>query len=201
MIEPLMSRQPERRIATPSQTVGPFFHFGLARDLTLGTMAGEGAQGERIRLRIRVTDGDGNPVPDALLELWQADSEGRYVRPAEPSQAAPVNVSFTGFGRLPTSTDGVCLFDTIRPGIVRNPDDRYQAAHIDVCLFSRGLLRQVYTRIYFEGDADLDRDAVLALVPAERRQTLLATRSPDAAGEWRFDLRLQGTGETVFFDL
>jgi protocatechuate 3,4-dioxygenase alpha subunit len=196
-----MSR--ERLIATPSQTVGPFFHFGLVRDSAGGTMAGPGTRGERITLRIRVSDGDGRPVPDAIVELWQADADGRYVRPEEASPPAVVDASpgFTGFGRMPTSPDGTCVFETIRPGVVADPDGRFQAAHIDVCFFARGLLRHLYSRIYFAGDDRLDQDVVLASVPADRRQTLLATRVDGAQGDWSFDLRLQGTGETVLFDL
>jgi protocatechuate 3,4-dioxygenase alpha subunit len=199
MIGPLMSRQPARLTATPSQTVGPFFHFALARDAALGTMAGPGASGERIRLRIAVFDGDAAPVPDALIELWQADADGKYLRPADP--AAPVRPAFSGFGRLPTGADGSCQFETIRPGRVRDEGGRLQAPHINVCLFSRGLLRQIYTRVYFEGDRDLDDDAVLAFVPPDRRHTLLATPMPGAGDTWLFEIRLQGDRETVFFDL
>lgn len=204
-----MSR--ERLVATPSQTVGPFFHFGLvragtrsglAREGALGSMAGPATRGERITLRVRVTDGDGTPVPDAMVELWQADADGRYVRPDNPTMAAAGTAppEFTGFGRLPTSQDGTCVFTTIRPGLVASPDGRFQAAHINLCFFSRGLLRHLYTRIYFSGDDRLGDDVVLANVPVERRATLLATPA-GAPGEWSFDLRLQGTDETVFFDL
>lgn len=196
-----MSR--ERLIATPSQTVGPFFHFGLVRDAERGAMAGPDARGERMTLRIRVTDGDGVPVPDALIELWQADADGCYVRPADPSMPADAaaGVPFTGFGRMPTSPDGTCVFHTIRPGRVADTEGRLQAAHVNVCFFSRGLLRHLYTRIYFAGDEGLGEDVVLAGVPADRRQTLLATPAGGAAGEWTFELRLQGGNETVFFDL
>jgi protocatechuate 3,4-dioxygenase alpha subunit len=205
-----MSR--ERLTATPSQTVGPFFHFGLARESAgsglvredaRGTMAGPGTRGQPITLRIRVTDADGAPVPDAMVELWQADADGRYVRPDDPSMSAGTDAGppFTGFGRMPTSKDGTCVFGTIRPGVVSDPEGRFQAAHINVCFFARGLLRQLYTRIYFAGDERLDEDVVLAEVPADRRPTLLAKPADGAPGEWSFDLRLQGTDETVFFDL
>ena len=206
-----MSR--ERLTATPSQTVGPFFHFGLVRESAragraregAGTMAGPGTRGERITLRIRVTDADGRPVPDALVELWQADADGCYVRPADASKPAIADaasgIDFWGFGRMPTSPDGTCVFETIRPGLVADPDGRFQAAHIDLCFFSRGLLRHLYTRLYFAGDDRLDEDVVLAGVPADRRQTLLATPVDGAPGHWSFELRLQGADETVFFDL
>ena len=192
-----MDQVPDRLIATPSQTVGPFFHFGLADHATLGCLVRPDTRGERIRLKIRVFDGDGAALPDALVELWQADADGVYVRPDDPRDLlAPAG--FCGFGRLPTGADGACVFETIRPGAVRDADGQPQAAHINVCLFARGLLRQVYTRIYFAGDAMLDSDRVLALVPESRRQTLVAR--PES-GQWVFDVRLQGDGETVFFDL
>ena len=133
---------PERPIATGSQTVGPFFHFALATDASLGTLAPEGVEGERIHLRVRVLDGDGMPVPDALVEIYQADARGRYRDPA-----------FAGFGRLPTGHDGACTFLTVRPGSVGAAGAPAQAPHVNVCLLARGLLRQIYTRIYFEGDA------------------------------------------------
>ena len=105
--------------------------------------------------------------------------------------------AFWGFGRLPTDAEGHCLFETIRPG----PTEPGGAAHVNICLFMRGMLRHIYTRVYFAGDPALAADPVLALVPADRRATLVAAADPAAAGEWRFDIRLQGAGETVFFDL
>ena len=166
-------------------------------------MAGPGASGERVKLHIRVTDGDDVPVPDAIIELWQADADGRYVRPDDSSkpEVAGEAPDFIGYGRMPTSMDGTCVFETIRPGPVIDPSGQFQAPHINVCFFSRGLLRQIYTRIYFSGDDRLQEDVVLACVPADRRATLLATPVASASGEWSFDIRLQGAGETVFFDL
>jgi len=193
-----MSEKPVHLTATPSQTVGPFFHFGLADQATLGCLVRADTRGERIRLKIRVVDGDGMALPDALVELWQADADGEYVRP-DDLRSVLEPPGFCGFGRLPTGADGACVFETIRPGQVRDPEGRSQAPHINVCLFGRGLLRQLYTRIYFECDQALGSDAVLALVPERRRQTLLAR--PGNPGEWIFDVRLQGDGETVFFDL
>ena len=196
MIGSHMSRDPERLVATPSQTVGPFFHFGLATDPELGRMARADTRGTPMQLCIRVTDGDGEPVPDALIELWQADADGRYARLED---GRPDAAGFTGFGRLATDADGRCCFETIHPGRVADDQGRTQAPHINVCFFSRGLLRQVFTRIYFEGDAGLDSDPILSLVPEARRATLVARR--DNAAAWQFDLRLQGANETVFFDL
>ena len=183
-------------IASGSQTIGPFFHVGPASTDHLGQMAPAGTAGERIRLRIHVADGDGLPVSDALVELWQADAEGKY------GQQVPgaVERGFTGFGRLGTGEDGWCTFETIRPGAVPGAGGRHQAAHINVCVFARGLLRHLYTRIYFEGDAAIAHDPLLSLVPLDRRQTLVARPSGESA-TWEFDIRLQGERETVFFDL
>jgi protocatechuate 3,4-dioxygenase alpha subunit len=172
------------RVATPSQTVGPFFHFGIAPDERLGSLAAS-AVGERVHLHVRVIDGGAMPLPDALVEVYQANAAGEYGTPR-----------FSGFGRLATHADGSCVFETIRPGRVAG-----QAAHISVCLFARGLLRHLYTRIYFAGDPDLDTDPMLALVPVERRATLLATPRAGAAGNWEWTIHLQGAPETVFFDL
>jgi protocatechuate 3,4-dioxygenase, alpha subunit len=193
-----MRLAPVKLTATPSQTVGPFFHFGLAHDVRLGCLVREDTTGERIRVRIRVTDGDGVPVPDALLEVWQADADGLYVRPDDPAGALTAP-AFCGFGRLASDKDGVCLFETIRPGRIVDAEGRFQASHINVTLFARGLLRQLYTRIYFEGDPDLARDLILSQVPAERRESLTARHG--GGQDWSFDIRLQGERETVFFNL
>jgi protocatechuate 3,4-dioxygenase alpha subunit len=192
-----MSEPEQPLIASSSQTVGPFFHVGPGASDRCGVMAGPEASGERIRLRIRVLDGDGAPVPDAMIELRQADATGRYTEPpASPDDPAP---AFTGFGRLSTTEDGVCSFDTIRPGppVGSTPPE---AAHIVVCLFMRGLLRHLYTRIYFDADPTIERDPVLSLVPRERRETLVARRG-DGDETWEWVVRLQGDHETVFFDL
>jgi protocatechuate 3,4-dioxygenase alpha subunit len=183
-----------RLIATSSQTVGPFFHFGLTTNVRLGEVAAPDAPGDHLQLKVCVLDGAGNPVPDAMVELYQADASGRY-----PDAASPV-ASFTGFGRLPTGADGCCVFQTVKPGVVRM-NGAEEAPHINVCLLSRGLLRQIYTRIYFEGDPALAADPILALVPAERRSTLLAAPSPGDPSFWEFVIRMQGDDETVFFDL
>ena len=194
-----MSQVPEHLHALPSQTVGPFFHFGLTPNEALGRLATENAQGERIWLRFRLLDGDGLPVPDGIIELWQADASGRYEHPADKQEHAP-DRAFQGFGRLATDKDGACTFETIRPG--RTPDGLggSQASHINVSVFARGLLNRLCTRVYFEGDPGLDEDAILALVPAGRRGTLMAR--PDAERRvWTFDIHLQGDQETVFFDI
>lgn len=191
-----MSGALTRLLPTASQTAGPFFHFALAPDARLGCLVGPETPGDRLLLDVRVFDGDGAPVPDALVEVYQADADGRYAIP-EPAAAG----AFSGFGRLATGTDGACTFETIRPG--RVPDGRggLQAAHIHACVLGRGLNRHLFTRIYFEGDTALDRDPLRALVPPERRQTLLARPANGAPARWTFDVRLQGVDETVFFDL
>jgi protocatechuate 3,4-dioxygenase, alpha subunit len=177
------------RVPTASQTVGPFFNFALASDKSQGGLARQDAEGEHIKLLVRVTDGDGSPTPgDSMIELWQVDSLGRYATEANPS--------FGGFGRLETDEDGTCFFETVKPGRVDG-----QAPHINVIVFARGLLRHLHTRVYFDGDPANPGDSVLALVPEERRSTLMAMQVPDQANTWRFDIRLQGESETVFFDL
>ena len=191
---------------TPSQTIGPFFAYSLTPrqynypmgEIAGAAMAAEDTEGERIRIEGRVFDGAGAPVNDAMIELWQADSQGRYAHPADPRGT---NTGFTGFGRVGTGTDPQqrFIFDTIKPGST----DASQAPHIGVIVFMRGLLTHAYTRIYFEDEAAANAaDPVLATVPADRRYTLLARRSETSAGVvYRFDIHMQGDEETVFFDV
>jgi len=191
---------------TPSQTVGPFFAYGLTpeqygypfRSLAGPVLVDDETPGERIRIVGRVLDGEGNPVPDAMIEIWQADAEGRYAHPADPRGS---NLRFKGFGRCGTGTDpeNRFVFDTIKPG----PPGDGQAPHINVIVFMRGLLSHVFTRIYFDGEAEANaRDPVLASVDEARRHTLIAARQTTPAGTvYRFDLHMQGPDETVFFDV
>src|SRR5580698_4813121 len=149
-------------IPSASQTVGPFFSFALATNRRLGILSGEGAMGERIRLAFRVLDGDGAPTPgDSMIELWQADARGRYAHALDP-RSSEADPNFYGFGRLETDSIGECVFQTIKPGPIGD-----QAPHINVVVFARGLLKQLYTRVYFEGEAANAHDPVLALVPEE----------------------------------
>ena len=185
-------------IATTSQTIGPFFHVGPGGTEALGRMVQPDTPGERVRLRFRLLDGHGEPVSDSLIELRQADANGVYM---EPSPNGPATTGFLGFGRMPTRSDGSCEFETIKPGRVADPSGRAHAPHIHVCVFARGLLRHLYTRAYFAGDPALASDAVLALVPADRRHTLIAQPVADHPGVWAFDIHLQGDNETVFLDL
>jgi protocatechuate 3,4-dioxygenase alpha subunit len=193
---------------TPSQTVGPYFAYGLTptsrydwSDLALNNLITPEVSGERIRIEGRVTDGDGKPINDAMIEIWQADAQGRYAHPSD-KRALP-NSAFKGFGRVGTDERGAYAFDTIKPGAVPGNNGQMQAPHILVCYFSRGLLTHIYTRIYFGDEpAANDKDAILALVPADRRDTLIARK--DMRGTtpvYRFDIRIQGDDETVFFDV
>src|SRR5579863_5364718 len=176
-------------VPSGSQTVGPFFNFALTPDRHLGVLAREGAEGERMRLVLRMLDGDGVPTPgDSMIELWQADARGRYAHALDP-RCEEADPNFYGFGRLESGPTGECVFETVKPGPVTG------APHINVIVFARGLLKHLYTRVYFEGDAANAADPVLALVPEERRRTLLAKPG------WFFEIRLQGDNETVFFDV
>jgi protocatechuate 3,4-dioxygenase alpha subunit len=186
-------------VSLPAQTIGPFYHFALTANEALGRLAGNGAKGERIHLRLRLLDGDGVPVPDGMLELWQADSNGIYRHPYD-NRCETSDPAFTGFGRLATSADGVCLFETIRPGVPATAAGS-EAAHINVSVFARGLLGRLITRVYFAGDTALENDPTLALVPAPRRSTLIAQTVDAQPDLWNLDIHLQGEFETVFFDL
>jgi len=188
-------------IPSASQTVGPFFNFGLTTDPRIGVLAREGAEGTRIRLSFRVLDADGKPTPgDSMIEIWQADAQGRYPHPEDPRGGA-ADPAFSGFGRLETNEDGRCVFETVKPGRVLEPDGAAQAPHVNVAVFARGLLKQLVTRLYFAGEAANAEDAVLSLAPAERRETLLADPLAGQPDTWHMDIRLQGEGETVFFDV
>jgi len=188
-------------VPSPSQTVGPFFHFCLTTDKNcVGRIAGPEVKGERVRLTVRVLDGDGVGPNDAMIEIWQADADGKYNHP-DDTQSKAVDPSFLGFGRLNTAEDGSCEFETIKPGRVPGPGNVLQAPHLNLAVFARGMIKQLYTRVYFAGDPMNPEDPVLALVPAVRRETLMAHPDTTRPGGWRFDLRLQGDDETVFFDV
>jgi protocatechuate 3,4-dioxygenase, alpha subunit len=189
---------------TAIQPIGPFYHFALTPgwetgDRSAGVMAGPAARGERARLTVRLLDRDGNPVTNAMIELWQADAGGKYNHPAD-AQEKTADPAFRGFGRLATDGEGLCVFETVKPGQVPGLKGRFQAPHINVTVYAPGLLRRVVTRIYFACDSANATDEVLELVPKDRRPTLLA-RPGAEAGEWNFDLHLTGPCETVFFDI
>jgi len=177
-------------LITASQTIGPFFKYGL--EWPGGeNLFPDSAEGRRIRLGGIVTDYRGQPVPDALIEFWQADGRGKF-------NTARAKAS-GGFGRVPTDDRGRYAISTVFPGRVAGHDGKLQAPHILVVLFARGLLAQVVTRVYFGGEAANQDDAVLALCGA-RAATLIAKRDAADANTYAWDISLQGENETVFFD-
>lgn len=191
---------------TPSQTIGPYFAYGLTpeqygynfKEITNGDLAGDGATGQPVSIEGRVFDGNGDVVPDALIEIWQADGDGHY--PSAKNHARG-NARFKGFGRQGTGThpDNRFVFKTVKPGAI----DENQAPHINVIVFMRGLLTHVYTRIYFPDETQANaRDPVLNTVEESRRKTLIAVRS-EANGRtvFCFDIHMQGDRETAFFDV
>jgi protocatechuate 3,4-dioxygenase, alpha subunit len=184
--------------ASTSQTVGPFFIIGCTW-LNRSEIAGEGVAGERVTIEGRVVDGDGNAVPDALLEIWQANSQGKYAHP-DDTQNKQIEPNFQGFGRVPTGDDGKFRFTTIKPGRVPGPDGKPQAPHLAVSVFARGLLRRLVTRIYFPDESANSEDYALNLVEPERRGTLIAKETA-TPGSLEWNVVLQGDGETVFFDI
>jgi protocatechuate 3,4-dioxygenase, alpha subunit len=183
---------------TPSQTVGPFFHIGMSSDGNR-ELVEPGARGA-IRIEGVVTDGEGQPVNDALIEIWQADEGGRYADPQDARTEPPLEDGFVGFGRCETDDSGRYGFVTVKPGRVPGPNGSVQAPHIEVSIFARGLLKRLATRIYFPGEEQANReDPVLALIEdPDRRSTLLATEED---GVYRFDIHLQGDRETAFLDV
>jgi protocatechuate 3,4-dioxygenase alpha subunit len=215
------NQTPELFGQTPSQTVGPFFHYGLpwkgGADLVGQSEMGArpdlipeghyvlnvsspkgGVIGEVIEISGRVLDGDGQPIPDALLEIWQANAAGRYASEDDTREEIALDPNFIGFGRASTSIDGEYRFRTIKPGRTPGPGNSLQAPHIAVGVLGRGLIKRLCTRIYFEdGEGNAD-DPILALAPDARRHTLIAQKID---GGYRFDVVLQGERETVFFDV
>lgn len=196
---------------TPSQTAGPYVHIGLAPGAAgfdiykqeLGwDIAGPNAAGERIRIEGLVIDGMGSPVKDVMLETWQANAAGIYAHPEQPGD---VEEGFRGWGRVITNFEtGEWAFDTIKPGAVTNPDGTVQAPHISLWIVARGINIGLQTRLYFDDEAHANTaDPVLNLIEWEsRRNTLVAKRSEkDGAPVYRFDIKLQGNDETVFFDI
>ena len=177
---------------TPSQTVGPYYSIGLTWP-DGPYVVPEGTPGA-IWIRGCVFDGNGEPVPDALVEGWQADPEGRFNHPDDPRGRS----DFRGFARAPTDREGRFGILTLKPGPVPGPDGTMQAPHVDLSVFARGLLNRVVTRVYFGDEEEANAaDPILQSVPEERRSTLIATPAP--ADGYRFDVRLQGEDETVFF--
>ena len=180
---------------TPSQTVGPFFHIGLA-DVSRELVSPDDP--DAVRLVGIVYDGEGAPVPDALVEIWQANRAGRYAHPEDTREELPLEEGFSGFARCGTDADGAFEFVTVKPGVVPGPGGVPQAPHIDVSFFARGVLKRMATRIYFPDEAEANAaDPILASIedPAER-DTLVAR---EEGGVLRFDIHLQGDRQTAFF--
>jgi protocatechuate 3,4-dioxygenase alpha subunit len=182
--------------ASAHQTVGPYLHIGLDW-LVTRKIAGAGVKGERVTIQGRLLDGDHKGINDGLVEIWQANSHGKYAHPLD-RQKKPLERGFRGFGRIPTDARGAFRFSTIKPGRVPGPGEALQAPHLVVSVFMRGLLKHLATRIYFPDDPANVEDPFLKLVPAERRPTLVAKRKAKGLLEW--NIVLQGKGETVFFD-
>ncbi len=186
-------------IPTASQTVGPYFKLGLDWP-DEADLARLGCQGEVIEVQGRITDAAGDGVGDAILEIWQANAEGRYHHPAD-RQNTPLDPHFRGRGRIEVDAGGVFRFRTVKPGRVPATDGGFQAPHICLQIFARGLLKQLHTRIYFSDEADANNaDPVLSLVPPERRATLIAARE---GSHYTFPIRLQAEDpakETLFLE-
>ncbi len=194
----------EKLRQTPSQTIGPFFAYGLTAEqygydynsIVTGSLIGNASGGEWINIVGNVYDGNGDPVSDAMLELWQANAKGEYTKIIKKE-----NEGFKGFGRLGTGADlnSRFRFLTIKPGTIAPS----QAPHIDVILFMRGSLRQLHTRIYFSDEAEANaKDELLMTVQEDRRQTLIArTAKNQGVLEYHFDIHMQGNNETVFFEI
>ncbi|MDP9153358.1 MAG: protocatechuate 3,4-dioxygenase subunit alpha [Pseudomonadota bacterium] len=190
---------------TPSQTVGPYFAYGLCpeqynfdlKSLFTPSIADRESAGQHISIVGQVFDGDEKVIGDAVIEMVQADSTGRYVTTVAEARES----GFRGFARVGTGTDPELRYvvDTVKPGSTGSDS----APHIDVIVLMRGMLLHAYTRLYFDDETEANAgDDVLALVPAERRATLIAKREPETSNTiYRFDIHLQGPNETVFFDL
>ena len=181
---------------TASQTTGPFVAISFERTI-VDDVAPPPVAGDRVVIRGRVIDGDGKPVDDAVIETWQANSHGKYAHP-EDTREKLLEPEFKGFGRLLSDRQGAFMLKTIKPGRVPGPGGTLQAPHLVVVVFMRGLLKHLVTRVYFPDESSNTEDPVLALVPADRRSTLIAQKTGDGVFEW--NVVLQGNDETVFFD-
>jgi protocatechuate 3,4-dioxygenase, alpha subunit len=184
-------------LPTPSQTVGPFFIIGLPFDGDEQLVDADAP--DAVRIEGIVLDGDGVPVDDALVETWQANRGGRYAHPEDAREEVPLEDDFSGHGRCGTDASGGYWFVTVKPGPVPALGGGLQAPHIEVSVLARGLLKRLATRIYFPDEREANEtDPVLSALDPERRDTLVAR---DDGGVLRFDIRLQGEAETVFFDV
>jgi len=205
------------RRETASQTAGPYVHIGLAPEVAgfdifennFGhVLANERTKGQRIRIEGRVFHGIGTVLKDVLIEIWQANAEGKYAHPGDRQPGKAIDPNFRGWGRACTDFEsGVYAFDTIKPGPVEGRNGRFMAPHVNAWIVARGINIGLNTRIYFGDEAEANaRDAVLNIIEWEARRTTLVAERLDAKGDggalvYRFDIRLQGEGETVFFDI
>ena len=183
---------------TPSQTIGPFFHFSLLYEGGERLVSLEDP--DAVRIVGTIYDGERAPVTDAMVEIWQANRAGRYAHPEDRREGLPLEEDFTGFGRCSTDSEGRYEFVTVKPGVVPDPDGQPQAPHILMSIFSRGLLKQLVTRIYFPDEEDANAtDPVLNLVgDRTERSTLIARRLDDTL---ELNIHLQGDQQTIFFDV
>ena len=194
---------------TASNTIGPFFHHIMTPEdpdfvgITDNRMTGKSTKGERIKVEGRILDGDGKPLRAAMLEIWQANAAGRYNAPQDARNDVKLDKKFTGFGRVSAGNRGKFEFETIKPGAVPSSGNALQAPHINLTLFAAAIHSHLYTRLYFSDEADAnDIDPVLSFVGEKRRITLIAKRKNTKDGPvYRFDVKLGGDGETVFFDV
>jgi protocatechuate 3,4-dioxygenase alpha subunit len=185
---------------TPSQTVGPYFSFGLTDPWPAGREVVPLDTPGRIRVFGRVLDGAGAPLPDAMIETWQADSDGRFAHPDDPRGAVQWPADFRGFGRSGTDDEGRWEIHTLKPGRFPDREGRLQAPHLAVTVMSRGMLQRLVTRIYFGDEPAANaEDSVLASLPEDARATIVATPRADAGYE--LDIHLQGEHETAFFSV
>ncbi len=183
---------------TPSQTIGPFFHFSLPYEEGEHLVSPEDP--DAVRIVGTIYDGEGAPVTDAMVEIWQANRAGRYAHPEDRRDELPLENDFTGFGRCSTDSEGRYEFVTVKPGVVPDPEGQPQAPHILVSIFSRGLLKRLVTRVYFPDEEDANgTDPVLSLVEDSAKRSTLIARQLDNALE--LDVHLQGDQQTVFFDV
>ncbi len=191
-------------IQSPSQTVGPYFAQGLLREgdqVFTNVLVSENTEGVRIRIEGCVFDAEGRPIEDAMIEIWQANSHGRYNHPLD-EQAKPLDPEFMGHGRASTDITGNYRFETIKPGPVPGPGNKTQAPHINVIVFARGMLSHAFTRIYFEDETSNQADPVLMSIedPAHRNTLIARREEADGGVIYRFDIQFQGEHETAFFD-
>ena len=209
--------EPTLRRETASQTAGPYVHIGLAPHVAgfdifennFGNVLVDAkTSGERIRIEGRVFDGIGTVLKDVLIEIWQANAAGRYAHPGDRQQGLAIDPHFRGWGRACTDFEsGGYAFETVKPGAVEGRDGRPMAPHVNAWIAARGINVGLHTRIYFSDEAEANaKDAVLNLIEWEARRATLVAERQDKKSEggstvYRFDIRLQGEGETVFFDV